>query len=74
MKSEEKILEELELIEHVSVTYIMRKYKLNFEKARELQHRWVDNEPPQPTFSEIVDAYHNKLKAKNASFANSATA
>lgn len=70
MKPDQEILNELELREDVSVVYIMRKYQLNFEKARELQHRWVANEPTSPTMNEIIDAYLQKMRAKNASLRN----
>ena len=74
MKPDEVILRELEDRDDNSVVYIMRKYQLNYEKARELHHRWVANEPPEPTMNEIIDAYLEKMKAKNASLRTCATA
>lgn len=67
---DQKILDELELREHVSVIYVMRKYRLTYEKSRELQNRWAANEPKAPTFDELFAAYTIKARDRNASQRN----
>lgn len=70
MKSDEIILNELELRDDVSVTYIMRKYHLNYKKSRELQNRWAANEPKVPTIEEVIEAYNKKLVERYALLRN----
>ncbi len=74
MNSDEVILNKLELIEDVSVAYVMRKYHLTYKKARELQNRWAANEPKGPTIEEVMEAYKIKLRERHASLGNRSAA
>ncbi len=70
MKSDLQILEELEQLPIVSVPYIQRKYKLTYEKSRELKNRWVANEPKEPTFEEKFQKWHSNPGIANKMIKN----
>lgn len=57
MKTDEMILEELEQLPNVTIAYIQRKYQRSFIGARKLQHKWVENEPKDPTFEEKLQKW-----------------
>ncbi len=61
MLTDEIILNELELRKEVSISYIQMKYKLRYEEARRLQHRWATNEPKEPTFEEKLQKWQRNL-------------
>ena len=57
------ILEELEKIPDVSISYIQRKYQRSYAGAKKLQHGWVKNEPIEPIFEEKLQKFEeNKQK------------
>lgn len=57
MLTDEMILKELEQLPVVTIPYIQRKYARSHAGARKLQHKWVENEPKEPTFEEKLLKY-----------------
>ena len=66
MLTDSQIVQELELMPHVSTTYIQRRYKVDFQKAKQLQNEWVRNEPKEPTFEDRLKKFHENPPEKVA--------
>ena len=62
MLTDEMILEELEKIPDVSISYIQRKYQRSYAGAKKLQHGWVKNEPIEPSFEEKLQKWEENSK------------